>query len=249
MDREVGDDVGHHGHGRHTAGYLRGIELVEGVAVAVVVPEVPAAVHVQLHPGHAGFHQWCDVGGGLSATRCTPAMPTESSSDATCLTTLAAASEPAKVYPLGLKTPLSDSIASTCFGDLGGVRVAVGAAAASAVLLVGPEHHANRPPRPEAKPLHQTHGLPRGHGAAAVVHRALSHVPRVDVSAEDHDLVGFLAAARPRRRRCATARRAACCALMLSVTITFSPRFWMRWSIIASSTLSAAAGIFTTVES
>ena len=38
-------------------------------------------------------------------------------------------------------------------------------------------------------------------------------------------------------------------ALIRSVTTTGSPRSWKRCSIIASSTLSAAAGILATVES
>ena len=77
----------------------------------------------------------------------------------------------------------------------------------------------------------------------AVVHRALADVPRVDVSAEHHDFVGLLAPAQlgddVARRRVGQHLRA-----HLSVTMIFSPRFCMRCSIFASSTLSAAAGIF-----
>ena len=84
-------------------------------------------------------------------------------------------------------------MASTCLDNSSATLSRYASAAAAAVLLVGPEHDAHRPPRPEPEALHQAHGLPRGDRAAAVVHRALPHVPRVDVPAEHHHLVRLLA--------------------------------------------------------
>jgi len=52
---------------------------------------------------------------GLSCTRCTPVALIGWSSPATCWTTAAVESDAASTKPLGLNTPLSDSIASTCF--------------------------------------------------------------------------------------------------------------------------------------
>ena len=51
---------------------------------------------------------------GLSVTRCTPVALIGLSKAATRCTTAAAESEPARTYPFGLNTPLSDSIARTC---------------------------------------------------------------------------------------------------------------------------------------
>ncbi len=74
------------------------------------------------------------------------------------------------------------------------VRIAVGVGAAAAVLLIGPEHDADRPSGPETEPPHEPHRLPRGDHAAPVVHGSLAHVPRIEVTAKHHDLVRPLAA-------------------------------------------------------
>src|SRR5207237_1433308 len=72
------------------------------------------------------------------------------------------------------------------------MRVAVGDASARAVLLVRKEHDADCATRTKAELFKQTHGLPRCDDASAVVLRALAHVPRINVAADDYDLVGLL---------------------------------------------------------
>ena len=73
--------------------------------------------------------------------------------------------------------------------------VAIGEAAASAVLLVGPQHDADRPARPQIQLLHDAQRFPRHDAAAAIVGRAGADVPRVEVAADDDDFVGFFASA------------------------------------------------------
>src|SRR5437764_2512502 len=77
-------------------------------------------------------------------------------------------------------------------GEFRLVRVAVGDASARAVLLVRKQHDADRSARTKAQLFEQTHGLPRGDDASAVVLRARAHVPRINVAADDYDLVGLL---------------------------------------------------------
>ena len=80
--------------------------------------------------------------------------------------------------------------------ELGAVLFAVRLAAAPAVLLVGPQHEADGPPRPQPQLLHDPQRFPRHDASAAVVARAGADVPRIEVSADDHDFVGPLAAAK-----------------------------------------------------
>ncbi len=80
-------------------------------------------------------------------------------------------------------------------GQIGAVAIAVVEPATQAVLLVGEQHDADRPPRPEVQLLQQTRHFPRRHRAAAVVGRAGADVPRVEVAADDDDLFGLLAPA------------------------------------------------------
>ena len=75
------------------------------------------------------------------------------------------------------------------------MRIAIRIRAAAPHLLVHPPHHADRALRLEPELLDQPHRLPRGHESAAVVHRALTDIPRVDVAAEHDDLVWMLASA------------------------------------------------------
>ena len=74
------------------------------------------------------------------------------------------------------------------------VTVAIGGPALQAVLLVREEDDAHGAPRAQAQRLQEAHRLPRDDTAAGVVHRPGAHVPRVDVAADDHDLLGQLAA-------------------------------------------------------
>ena len=67
--------------------------------------------------------------------------------------------------------------------------------AAQAVLFVGQQHDAHRPARPDAELLHQPQRLPRDDAADAVVGGAGADVPRVEMAAEQHDLVRLLAPA------------------------------------------------------
>ena len=79
--------------------------------------------------------------------------------------------------------------------ELGAMLIAVGEPAAAAVLLVGPQHDAHRPPRTQVQLLHDPQRLPRHHAAAAIVGRAGADVPRVEVAADDDDFVRLLASA------------------------------------------------------
>ena len=64
--------------------------------------------------------------------------------------------------------------------------------AGEAVFLVGPQHDANRAPRLQLQSPEHGQSLHRGHAAGAVVLRALSYIPGIDVSADQHDLLGLL---------------------------------------------------------
>ena len=75
------------------------------------------------------------------------------------------------------------------------VPIAVRRTAASAVLLVGPQHDADRAPRAEVQLLHQAQGFPRRDAPAAIVGRSRADVPRIEVPADDDHFVGQLAAA------------------------------------------------------
>ena len=103
---------------------------------------------------------------------------------------------PVKPKPAGSKTPPSDSSMHDVIGELGLVRDRGSPLPPRiAVLLVGEEHDAHRAARPQVELLHQPHRLPRHDAAAAVVGRARADVPRVEVAADDDDLVRQLAAA------------------------------------------------------
>ena len=78
--------------------------------------------------------------------------------------------------------------------QLARVRLGIADPAAQPVLLVGPRHEADRSTRLDAEPLHETQHLPRGHDTARIIHRALAHVPRINVAAEHDDLVRLLSA-------------------------------------------------------
>ena len=133
--------------------------------------------------------------------------------------------------------------------ELGGVAIAIGQVAASAVLLVGPQNDPDGAARPEPQPLHEPDGVPGGQCPAAVVHRPLAHVPRVDVPADHDDLVGALGTAQLRDD--VAGRRVG--QLRASMARGARPRSRPgpanRCSISASSTPSAAAGMRATVES
>src|SRR5205814_8573996 len=79
--------------------------------------------------------------------------------------------------------------------ELAAMLLAVRQPAASAVLLVRPEHDAHRSPRPQVQLLHDPQRLPRDDAASAVVGGAGADVPRVEVAADDDDLLGLLASA------------------------------------------------------
>ena len=66
--------------------------------------------------------------------------------------------------------------------------------AAHAVLLIRPQHHAHGAPRPQSKLEYQPRRLPRSKTAAAIVHCPLANVPRVDVAADNDDLLWLLCA-------------------------------------------------------
>ena len=63
---------------------------------------------------------------------------------------------------------------------------------AYAIFLIRPQHDAHGALWPQAKLEHQPRSLPRGEATAAVVHRPLANIPRVDVAADDDDLLRLL---------------------------------------------------------
>ena len=69
----------------------------------------------------------------------------------------------------------------------------VGCRAAQSVLLVRPQHDAHRAPRTKPQLHHQPHGFPRDDASHAIVRRARADVPRIEMPAEQHDLVRLLA--------------------------------------------------------
>eukprot|EP01136_Pigoraptor_vietnamica_P025175 Opistho-1_new@6956 len=77
-------------------------------------------------------------------------------------------------------------------GDIRLVRVIIGVAADATIFLGRPEHQANRALGAEAELLNGEKRGPRDEGAAAVVHGALAHIPRVEMAAKEHDLLGVL---------------------------------------------------------
>ena len=129
---------------------------------------------------------------GLSVTRCTSVALMDSSSAAHLPHHRRRRVRGRQDEPLGIEHAVVRLHREDVLVHLGCLRIADRPGPGAAVLLVGPEHHAHGAPRPEAEPLHQPHGLPRRHRAASVVHRALPHVPRIDVAAHDDDLVRLL---------------------------------------------------------
>ena len=79
--------------------------------------------------------------------------------------------------------------------QLGPVGIPVAQAAPQAVLLVGPQHHADGALGLQAQGLDQAGGFHGEDDASAVILGALAHIPAVQVAAEDDDLLGLLAAA------------------------------------------------------
>ena len=73
------------------------------------------------------------------------------------------------------------------------LAVAISERSPQAVLFIGPEYDAHGSARAHSECFHQTDGLPCRHATPAVVHRTLSHIPGVDMSAEHDDLLGKLA--------------------------------------------------------
>ena len=72
--------------------------------------------------------------------------------------------------------------------------IAIAVAAAHAVLFVREQHHAHGALRADVQLLHQARRFPRHHAADAVVRRARARIPRIEVAADEHDLLGLLAA-------------------------------------------------------
>ena len=91
--------------------------------------------------------------------------------------------------------------------------------------------------------LHQPRRFPRDDAADAVVGRAGADVPRIEVAAEQHDLVRPLAARESRRRRWPIRRRLRSAPPSCSRTRTRWPRAISRAMRLASSDDTAAAGI------
>ncbi len=115
------------------------------------------------------------------------------------------------------------------------------------VLLAGEEDDADGPPRHEPRVAQQAQRFHDRDASRAVVGRALAHVPRIDVRAEQHDLVRKLSPAQladdvgaRRIRQRARAERE----LDLDRSATRQPA-----SRSASSVETAAAGIFRTPSS
>ena len=101
-------------------------------------------------------------------------------------------------------------------------------------LFVRPADNANRA-WVLVRVSEQIQRFPCDDESAAVIHRALPHVPRIDMTAEDHDLVRFLGAATSANRVAARNIGERLRIHPPRRTTTFSPRLTMRWIIIASS--------------
>ena len=80
-------------------------------------------------------------------------------------------------------------------GQLLGVRLGVGLATLRAFFFGGEEHRADRAARDQAQAPQRRQRLHDDRAAGAVVLRPFADVPRIDVRADDDDLVGQLAAA------------------------------------------------------
>src|SRR5215213_7695391 len=74
-------------------------------------------------------------------------------------------------------------------GQLSCVRVTIRLSAATPILLIGPEYHPDSAPRLELESMDQPHSLPGCHRTTPVIHGALTDVPGVDVTTQDHDFL------------------------------------------------------------
>src|SRR4029079_4692612 len=75
------------------------------------------------------------------------------------------------------------------FRDLGAMCVTVSIAAACAVFFVRVEHDANRATWFQSQLFQQTNGFPGDDTTTAIVMCALAHVPRIEMSTDQDDLV------------------------------------------------------------
>src|SRR5262245_66508364 len=62
------------------------------------------------------------------------------------------------------------------------------------LFLAGPERDTNSPPKRQAGSLQDSHGLEHDCGSHGIVGGARAGMPRVEVGADHHNLVGFIAA-------------------------------------------------------
>src|SRR3954464_13198739 len=79
--------------------------------------------------------------------------------------------------------------------ELRTVRIAITISASAPVFLIRPCNDANSPTRLQTKLLDELDRFPRGDDSPAIVHRTLTHIPRIDVSAEYDDFIRFLRSA------------------------------------------------------
>jgi hypothetical protein len=157
-------------------------------------PEVPASLHLEAQTGNAPLHQRCNVGlgrlsllfhmAGVDAVeqRTDPANSFQTSCRSAVAETPGTEGAVVRLYRCDM--PL----------ELSGVGIPISPRTAAAVLLVGPQHHADGATRLKSEPANQAHRFPRRHRASAVIHRSLPHVPRVDMAAQHHHLLGQLPA-------------------------------------------------------
>ena len=168
------------------------VQLVDGVGLAVVIPEVLRFIDVQPQTGHAERDDRSDVRARPTLHDGARLDPVEQSGD--LLHDLHGGVRAREAESLRLEHAAVGLDGEHVLLHIGLVRVAVPSPASTAILLVRPPDNANRAARCEPKPLQQLYRFPRDHDAAAVIHRATAHVPRIDVAAEHDHLVRLLRA-------------------------------------------------------
>jgi len=191
--RHVCDDVGHDGQRGDASGEFLRVDLVEGVGLRVVDVEVVRAVNVERGSVDAGLHHGRDVRAFAVGVDVVCAEAREEFGDL-------------REVGAGLRRGLFGEAEARGAEDAGVgldgedvacefrlVRFRVACAAARAVLFVGEEDDADGASRAESETLEKADGLPGGDDAAAVVLRALTHVPGIYVAADDDYLFGLLA--------------------------------------------------------
>src|SRR5690349_5533654 len=193
----VSHHVRHHRQGGHTTRQLRRVQLIQGVAVTMVIPEIPSPVDVETEPRYATVHQGFDIGLRRLGFSNDVAGPDGCEERAYLLQADQSGIRSTEAKAVWAEGSVIGLDGEDVPGQIAFVRVSIREGASATVFLIGPEHHTDGTARPEPKPAHQADGFPGSNGAATVIHGTLTTVPEVDVSAEHHDFIGPLSPAQP----------------------------------------------------